>query len=103
MPPPTQTNCHHTASIQGYMPRELDNLDSAYGTEQELRACIAGFHRAGIQCLADIVLNHRCASSKDAMGNWNRYGGRYAWDASAICRCVVYDVVYDELVGMLLS
>lgn len=75
---------HH--ALQGYMPRELDNLNSAYGSEQELRACIDGLHRVGIQCLADIVLNHRCASSRDATGNWNQYGGRYAWDSSAICR-----------------
>lgn len=81
LPPPSQS-----VSSEGYMPRELDNLDSAYGSEQDLRACIDGLHRAGIQCLCDVVLNHRCASSTDATGRWNQYGGRYAWDSSAICR-----------------
>ncbi len=79
---------HPRTHPQGYLPRELDKLDSAYGTEQELRACIDGMHRVGIRCVADVVLNHRCASRQSASGQWNLYGGRYAWDSTAICRCV---------------
>ena len=42
------------------MPRELENLNSAYGSEHDLRQCIGAFHDAGVKVLADIVVNHRC-------------------------------------------
>ncbi len=42
---------------QGYIPRRWHRLDSAYGTEAELRAAI---HALGpVRALADVVLNHR--------------------------------------------
>lgn len=28
---------------------------------------------------------HRCAHSQGPDGKWNKFGGRLAWDASAIC------------------
>lgn len=50
--------------LQGYLPREYECLDSKYGTEAELRACIKALHAHGIKALADIVLNHRCAGKQ---------------------------------------
>lgn len=44
------------------MPRELENLNSAYGSEHDLRGCISAFHDVGVKVLADIVVNHRCVS-----------------------------------------
>jgi len=54
MPPPSDA-----VSAQGYLPRDLYDLDSCYGTEAELRDCITALHDAGIKVLADIVINHR--------------------------------------------
>jgi alpha-amylase len=42
---------------QGYIPRRWNVLDSAYGSEAELRAAVAALSPVG--CLADLVLNHR--------------------------------------------
>ena len=52
------------ADAQGYMPRELEVLDSQYGTEAELRHCLATLKAAGVLALADIVVNHRCAGEQ---------------------------------------
>lgn len=79
LPPPTDS-----VSPQGYLPRDLYDLNSAYGTEQELRDMLATFRELKLKCIADIVINHRCAHfQKD--GKWNQFGGRLAWDETAIC------------------
>ena len=49
---------------QGYLPREYECLSSAYGSEADLRACIAALHKHGVKALADVVLNHRCAGKQ---------------------------------------
>jgi alpha-amylase len=49
------------------MPGDLYNLNSAYGTEDELKQCIAEMHNHNILVLGDVVLNHRCAQ-KQVMG-----------------------------------
>jgi len=79
LPPPTDS-----VSSEGYMPRDLYDLNSRYGTLAELRACVAALHGVGLKVLGDAVLNHRCAHAQDANGVWNRFGGRLAWDARAI-------------------
>jgi len=42
---------------QGYIPRRWNALDSAYGSEYELRALISAL--GPVKAMADIVLNHR--------------------------------------------
>ena len=54
MPPPS-----NSAAPQGYLPREINNLNSAYGTQAQLVSLIDQYHRSGIKVLSDIVINHR--------------------------------------------
>eukprot|EP00887_Chlorella_sp_A99_P008140 scaffold12.g8140.t1 len=80
LPPPTDS-----VSPQGYLPRDLYDLNSRYGTEAELRECISALHEQGLKVIADIVINHRCAHYQGDDGKWNKFGGRLAWDKSVIC------------------
>lgn len=54
LPPPS-----HSVSPEGYLPGQLYNLSSAYGNEAQLTALCAKLRAAGIEPLADIVINHR--------------------------------------------
>lgn len=81
LPPASQS-----VSDEGYMPGDLYNLNSKYGSEEELKACLESLHRAGLGTIADIVINHRCAQFQDEHGIWNKYGGKMAWDQRAIVR-----------------
>jgi alpha-amylase len=74
-----------SVSPQGYLPRDLYDLNSRYGTEAELRDLIATLHEHGLKAIADIVINHRCAHYQDDDGKWNKFGGRLAWDNTVIC------------------
>lgn len=56
LPPPSDS-----VSPQGYLPRDLYTLNSAYGTEGELRECLRTLHDCNLKAIADIVINHRCA------------------------------------------
>ncbi|KAL8137896.1 hypothetical protein V2J09_003897 [Rumex salicifolius] len=79
LPPPTDS-----VSPEGYMPRDLYNLDSRYGTTDELKTVIKQFHEVGIKVLGDVVLNHRCAQQQNSNGVWNIFGGRLNWDDRAV-------------------
>lgn len=57
MPPPS-----NSAAPQGYLPRELYDINSAYGTETQLRNLISQYHSLDIKVLSDIVINHRVGS-----------------------------------------
>lgn len=43
---------------------QKDTIPTKYGTKEEYLAAIAAFHKAGIQVLADIVLNHRMGADE---------------------------------------
>ena len=84
LPPPTKS-----VSPQGYMPSDLWDLDSDYGSEAQLRGLLSTLREHELVSLADIVINHRCAEGSDEMGRWNRYTGgkrnKMAWGTWAIC------------------
>jgi len=79
LPPPTDS-----VSPEGYMPRDLYNLNSRYGSTDELKVLVKRFHEVGIKVLGDVVLNHRCAQHKNQNGVWNIFGGRLNWDDRAV-------------------
>uniref|UniRef100_A0A7N0SYL4 alpha-amylase n=1 Tax=Kalanchoe fedtschenkoi TaxID=63787 RepID=A0A7N0SYL4_KALFE len=79
LPPPTQS-----VAPQGYMPSDLYNLNSAYGSVEELKYCIEEFHTQDLLALGDVVLNHRCAQKQNSNGVWNIFGGKLAWGPEAI-------------------
>lgn len=53
---------------QGYLPEKLYDMDSKYGTSDELRQAVQAFHQNGVRCVADIVINHRMGSKQDDKG-----------------------------------
>ncbi|XP_078428888.1 alpha-amylase-like 3 [Wolffia australiana] len=79
LPPPTES-----VSPEGYMPKDLYNLNSRYGNIEELKSLVKKFHEVGVRVLGDVVLNHRCAHAQNSNGIWNVFGGRLAWDDHAI-------------------
>ncbi|MBQ9282335.1 MAG: chitobiase/beta-hexosaminidase C-terminal domain-containing protein [Treponema sp.] len=79
-PPPTMSA---SMGPEGYMPTQLNVLDSFYGTETELRNLLSKFTKT--KAIADIVINHRCGST-----NWGDFtnpdfGVVKGSDYSAIC------------------
>ncbi|KAJ9172160.1 hypothetical protein P3X46_015432 [Hevea brasiliensis] len=79
LPPPTES-----VSPEGYMPKDLYNLNSRYGSIDELKHLVKSLHEVGLKVLGDAVLNHRCAHFQNQNGVWNIFGGRLNWDERAI-------------------
>jgi alpha-amylase len=81
LPPPTDSS-----SNEGYMPRQLNLLNSRYGSETDLKNAITAFSNAGIKSVADVVINHRVGST-----GWYDFTNP-AWATSSIvqgdeCNC----------------
>lgn len=55
--PPASASC----DTNGYLPTQLNNLNSNYGTETALKNAIQAIKPA--KAIADIVINHRCGST----------------------------------------
>ena len=72
MPPPS-----NSGAAEGYLPRQLYNISTPYGTEAELRSMISSLHGKNIKVLADIVINHRVGTTnffdftQPSWGTWS--------------------------------
>lgn len=69
LPPPSQS-----VDDRGYLPGQLYNLNSKYGTREQLVELCRALKAANIAPVADVVINHRCAEGKDEKGIYNVYG-----------------------------
>jgi alpha-amylase len=86
LPPPS-----HSVSKEGYLPTQLYDLNSHYGTQEALVALNTALLANGLRPVADIVINHRCADEQSENGIWNKFhddvshpGHRIDWDVTAI-------------------
>lgn len=61
-----------SVSYEGYLPKDLYNLNSRYGHESQLKECIRVAHKNKLKVIGDLVLNHRCASYQNKNGTWNQ-------------------------------
>lgn len=80
LPPPAQS-----ADLRGYLPSQWYNLNSCYGSQDEIIALGKAFTESGICPILDLVVNHRCASKKDDRGRWTVFE-KPEWGPWAICR-----------------
>jgi alpha-amylase len=83
-----------SVSDQGYLPGDFydlgtDQNPTYYGSKNDLVAALKALNDLSIAPVADIVVNHRCASHQDANGIWNIYNfpsGKAKWEQWAICK-----------------
>ena len=68
LPPPSQS-----ASPEGYLPGRLFQLDSWYGSKEDLVALCASLKKQGVTPVCDVVINHRTADAVGKEGAWNVY------------------------------
>lgn len=67
LPPPSfaggaDQNAEHPSA--GYDPRQYFMLDNSYGTQAQQRALLEALLKAGVEPVADIVVNHRNGTNK---------------------------------------
>ena len=72
----------------GYIPRQYSNLNSAFGSEADLRLLIGALKRRNSRAIADIVINH-CGNSSNAcdfksldFGTYGQFSPTNAWMTS---------------------
>lgn len=76
LPPPSFAG----GSSAGYNPKEYFTLDNSYGNFAQQRAMLEALLNSGVEPVADIVINHR-----DATTGWAGFRNP-AWGTWAICR-----------------
>jgi alpha-amylase len=70
-PPPSDSSAR-----EGYLPRQLNKLDSSYGTSAELTNVVNALKNKGVQSVVDVVVNHRVGTtgwSDFTNPNWTTY------------------------------
>ncbi|QJE00754.1 alpha-amylase [Massilia forsythiae] len=70
-PPPSDS-----AAREGYLPRQLNKLDSSYGSAAELTNVVNAFKNQGVKSIVDVVVNHRVGTtgwSDFTNPNWTTY------------------------------
>uniref|UniRef100_A0A0G4HJ74 Fibronectin type-III domain-containing protein n=1 Tax=Chromera velia CCMP2878 TaxID=1169474 RepID=A0A0G4HJ74_9ALVE len=80
LPPPCQS-----ADAHGYLPSGWYNLDSNYGSREELLKVLKKARTQGVAPVLDLVANHRCADAQDEKGEWSVYRQEPSWGKWAIC------------------
>lgn len=73
LPPPSDAG-----SLEGYLPRELNNFSNNYGNLSEHTNMLSSLNNLGIEPIADIVINHRVGNT-----NWVDFMNP-AWDTNSI-------------------
>lgn len=79
LPPPSES-----VSDEGYLPVDLYNLNSNYGSKDELCSLLDNLNHNKIYPICDVVINHRCAKYQDSNGIYNKFGDSLPWDNSVI-------------------
>ena len=70
-PPPSDSGAK-----QGYLPRQLNVLNSSYGSAAELTNVVNAFKSKGVKSIVDVVVNHRVGTtgwSDFTNPNWTTY------------------------------
>mmetsp|Transcript_75945 Transcript_75945/g.180580 ORF Transcript_75945/g.180580 Transcript_75945/m.180580 type:complete len:873 (+) Transcript_75945:91-2709(+) len=80
LPPPAKC-----VDKRGYLPSVWYDLNSYYGSQEDLIALGHALTEAGIAPMMDTVINHRCASKQDSKGKYTVFE-KPDWGAWAICR-----------------
>ncbi|GAQ81605.1 alpha amylase [Klebsormidium nitens] len=72
--------CCQSLDPQGFMPVDFYELDTSYGTAEELRQLIAALHSRGVHAIADLVINRLAGVATDSTVSWKKAGGTVADD-----------------------
>lgn len=91
MPPPSDAG-----APQGYLPRELYDVSTNYGSQSQLVSCINALHSNGVKALADIVVNHRVGTTNWADFTYPTWGcwavvSNDEWGSNGGNPCGAYD------------
>ena len=83
---PQSGKCIETTKVMGYKPYYYFNQNSSFGTEAELRSLIAKFKAAGIDAIADVVVNHRNTDGWFTFPTETYNGVTYKMQPTDICK-----------------
>ncbi|XP_039137593.1 probable alpha-amylase 2 [Dioscorea cayenensis subsp. rotundata] len=84
LPPPS----HCALEPEGYLPQNLYSLNSAYGSEHQLKSLLQKLCSYKVRAMADIVINHRVGTRQGHGGMYNRFDGiPLPWDEHAVTSC----------------
>lgn len=72
----------------GYLPQNLYSLNSAYGSEHQLKSLLQKLRSYKVRAMADVVINHRVGTHQGHGGMYNRFDGMpLPWDEHAVTSC----------------